>query len=104
MPPGHPTRFTVERAMGVSRDEVSRMLSSSASALDDCVGPHAGKISVRLERRDGALDVALLKSSSLDPREERCVLDALNRIGSSAQPSPGEPRADGFTSLVSVEW
>ena len=43
--------------------------------------------------------------SLLDPTEKRCILDALSKIPSDAQQRmTGEPRANGFTSHVTIEW
>jgi hypothetical protein len=73
-----------------------------------CRSTTGGKLVVRVQRAPNAklaFDVA--PSSSLDPLEKKCVLDALSKLdideSSTAWGGANLPPT-GFTSLVTVEW
>ncbi len=76
--------------------------------VEHCRSTTGGKLVVRVQRAPNAklaFDVA--PSSSLDPLERKCVLDALSKLDiddSSTAWSGFNLPPTGFTSLVTVEW
>jgi hypothetical protein len=77
--------------------------------VEHCRSTAGGKLVVRVQRTapNGKLAFDLAPSSSLDPLEKKCVLDALSKLdideSSTAWAGLNVPPT-GFTSLLTVEW
>ena len=77
--------------------------------LETCHAKGGGKLRVRLKRgADGKRTFELIGAKSLDPTEQRCVLDSLQRLRDDETPGALGQRPDvpatGFTSLITLEW
>jgi hypothetical protein len=75
--------------------------------LEPCLGPHGGKLELRLRVVAGRLTADLEPGSSLDPTRMRCVLDALAVIQDDVTRAPwtgATAPPTGFTSLVQIAW
>jgi hypothetical protein len=98
-------RMTVIDAEGCTPAEVEALIAPARQSIEECAGAKGGKVVVGVRSRNGKLTFDVEPNASLDPTEKRCILDALSKIPSDAQQRmTGEPRADGFTSHITIEW
>jgi len=76
--------------------------------LEQCHAKGGGKVRVRVRRENGRRTFDVVGARSLDPTEQRCVLDSLQRLREDETPGALGTRSDmsptGFTSILTIEW
>lgn len=99
-------RMTVSNTENCTPAEIEALIAPARQSIEECAGPKGGKVVVRLRQTNGRLSFDVEPNASLDPTERRCILDALAKIPNADGELRvnGEPRANGFTSLVTIEW
>jgi hypothetical protein len=88
--------------------ETEAILERAQSRIEECRGPHAGKVTLRARVIDGKLALRASPDTTLDPRDRQCIYDTLqeantvqnNTLWSQAPQIP----PSNFTSLVMIEW
>jgi hypothetical protein len=84
-----------------------RRTRTTQERLESCRPSTGGKIVVRLRTQNGKLVPQVFPGTSLNPAEQRCVLDSLSQTHideASSLSSGAYVRPTGFTSLLSIEW
>ena len=106
-PPAPRCRVSVTDTHGCEPNQVEALVAPVRARLEKCRGPKGGKLSIRVRQSPTGKLGFDVESSSLDPTEKACVLDALNTIqidpNSMAWMGPSVPPS-GFTSLLTIEW
>jgi hypothetical protein len=98
--------LVVEQVSGAEPARTRAVLAPAASATEPCRPGAGGVIRLKLSAADGKARYAVEPSTSLDPAQRRCVLEALSTIeidGISGDASPSS-RPSGFTALFRLEW
>lgn len=97
--------MSVSETEGCTPAEIQALLAPARSSIEECAGATGGKVVIRLRSTNGKLTFDVAPGASLDPTERRCILDALAKIPTDERVrTTGNPEANGFTSLVTIEW
>jgi hypothetical protein len=101
-------RVTVTDTQGCGPGDVEALIAPVRPQIEHCRGASGGKLRIRVKKAPGGkLAFGVEPGSSLDPAEQRCVLDALASLGadeSSTAWAGLNVRPTGFTSLLTIEW
>lgn len=97
----------VVEATGVSAAQITPLIQPAKEPLGRCHTGGGGKINVRVTRKDNATILSIAPGTSLDPRAQHCVLEALSTLGleeTGGNVGGPTPKPSGFTSLITVSW
>jgi hypothetical protein len=89
-------------------EDTEGFLAPVRGRLQECAGPTGGKVTVRVRYVDGVFLFNILPSSTLDPRQGKCIYDALTENWARDNPTlwtggAGIPPS-GFTSHLTIAW
>jgi hypothetical protein len=99
---------TVTDTEGCGSGDVEALIAPVRPQIERCRGASGGKLRVRVRKAAGGkLAFGIEPGSSLDPSEQKCVLEALASLDadeSSTAWAGLNVRPTGFTSLLTIEW
>jgi hypothetical protein len=101
-----PVRLFIEQSAGAENARLSAVFAPAHPKVRACVPGSGGVIRLRVVGSPNGAQLSVEPSTTLGPRERRCVLEALSTVdvpSAAADPSPSA-KPSGFTALFRIEW
>lgn len=99
--------LTFTEIRGLTPEQTGITFVPAQERIEECRKSTGGKIVVRLRTENGRVVPDLLPGSSLNPFQQRCVLESLSQtqVPDTANTANGPYiRPTGFTAILTVEW
>ena len=104
--PKEPRPLTIEQLDGVDRGRAVAALATVQNRVYECMPDQSGALHVRIIKRGDRTHITIQPGTSLDPRQQRCVLETLSTLNFDDEWNRSSPsdRPAGFSTLLRIDF